>query len=174
MIYSTLKDLRPDGGELRLRFDVFAVSDIEAFYDRGILEILRVQAGVRSTMIFAWAGLKHDDPKITPQKVGEWMQDAIDSERSSAMEIQRQVFLAFFRSGVLQGLGHTADIVKERAKAAGIDLDAAMEAAVEEGDARPTQGGEGPPDERTADKPSAGGAKPKAKPRKRGKGGRFA
>ncbi|WP_144700206.1 hypothetical protein [Fictibacillus phosphorivorans] len=76
-------EVQLDGKTKLLRFDYNSVSDLEAFYGKGISSILtEEQMGFNTLRIFYTFGLKWKDHGITPQRVGNMLGDAIDNGES--------------------------------------------------------------------------------------------
>jgi hypothetical protein len=72
------------GGKTKLlRFDLNSVSDLEAFYDKGITAILNEeQFGFNALRIFYTFGLRWKEPGITPQRMGVLLDEAIQEGES--------------------------------------------------------------------------------------------
>ncbi|ANC77175.1 hypothetical protein ABE65_010325 [Fictibacillus phosphorivorans] len=72
-----------DGKTKLLRFDYNSVSDLEAFYGKGISAILtEEQMGFNTLRIFYTFGLKWKEHGITPQRVGNMLGEAIENGES--------------------------------------------------------------------------------------------
>ena len=68
------------GGKTKLlRFDYNSVSDLEAFYGKGISAILtEEQLGFNSLRTFYTFGLRWKEPGLTPQRMGNLLGEAIE------------------------------------------------------------------------------------------------
>lgn len=64
--------------ERHLRYDCNAMADLETIYNLSIHQILSIDAGIIFTRAALWAGLKHEDPKLSLKQTGElidqWME----------------------------------------------------------------------------------------------------
>ena len=68
-----------------LRFDINAFADAESLMGGSVLEILGNETGLLRFSVqraLIWAGLKHEDPSLTPQKVGSLMQEHLTNGHS--------------------------------------------------------------------------------------------
>ena len=68
-----------------LRFDINAFADAESMMGGSVLEILGNETGLLRFSVqraLLWAGLKHEDPSLTPQKVGSLMQEHLTNGHS--------------------------------------------------------------------------------------------
>lgn len=64
----------------QLRFDFNAIADLEEKFGKGIAAILREeQVGFRALRLFYWAGLKHKDPGLTEQRVGQMLMKKVET-----------------------------------------------------------------------------------------------
>lgn len=84
-----------------LRFDVNAISDLEELLGMGVGEIVGNPklSGFRTVRGLVWAGLKHEDPTITPQKAGDLMQDFMEKTGKGIEVIASLVSQAILESG---------------------------------------------------------------------------
>ncbi len=84
-----------------IRFDVNAISDLEELLGMGVGEIVGNPkvSGFRTVRGLVWAGLKHEDPTLTPQKAGDLMQDFMERTGKGIDVIASTVSKAILESG---------------------------------------------------------------------------
>jgi len=70
------------GVERNLRFDINALADFEEKTGMGISKLMHTSAVYAATRALLWAGLKHEDPSLTTERVGEYMSLFIRSGRN--------------------------------------------------------------------------------------------
>jgi|SRR5690554_3622634 len=71
------------GRERQLRFDFNAVADLEEHFGKGIASVMsEEQVGFRTIRAMYWAGLKWRNPRLTVEKVGEWLQEELENGAS--------------------------------------------------------------------------------------------
>lgn len=56
-----------------LRYEVNSLSDLEAELGMSPREIFRTRTGILTTRALLWAGLKHEDRSLTPERVGTFL-----------------------------------------------------------------------------------------------------
>lgn len=70
------------GIKRELRFDVNALADFEQETGMGFPQLMQTKAVYAATRALLWAGLKHEDPSLTVDRVGEYMALFIKSGRN--------------------------------------------------------------------------------------------
>ena len=86
-----------------LRFDINAFADAEALMGGSVLEILGNETGLLRFSVqraLLWAGLKHEDPSLTPQKVGSLMQEHL-TKGHSLTDLMKAVNDGILASGLI-------------------------------------------------------------------------
>ena len=61
------------GKPRKLRYDVNSVADVEQLLQMGLSDLFQQRAGMLTTRGLLWAGLKHEERTLTPEKVGAMM-----------------------------------------------------------------------------------------------------
>ena len=65
------------GRPRRLRFDVNALADAEERLGMGLGRIMQQEASFALLRVLLWAGLKHEDRRLTPEAAGALLQQYI-------------------------------------------------------------------------------------------------
>ena len=66
--------------ERHLRFDFNALADLEQALGYSLAAMPAIDAlGIRAVRAFVWAGLSHEDPKLTPRDAGDLLQTYLDA-----------------------------------------------------------------------------------------------
>lgn len=87
----------------QLRFDFNAIADLEEKFGKGIAVIVsEEQVGFRALRLFYWAGLKHKDPGLTVQRVGQMLQKKIAEEGETVDSLFVPVMKSLEKSGLLK------------------------------------------------------------------------
>ena len=105
MKHFTFRELgpTPDGSERLLAFDMNCIAELElALGDRSIYEILRERAGFNFMRHLLWAGLKRQEPRLTPEAVGDLIQKHVIEKGLNLEVIITPSLEALQKSGVLQ------------------------------------------------------------------------
>jgi hypothetical protein len=63
----------------RLRFDINALIDIENVSGGKSIQQVLGNMGIGTIRLLMWAGLKHDDRRLTQEKTGELLQEHLDA-----------------------------------------------------------------------------------------------
>lgn len=84
---------------LRFRFNELA--ELQSLGVQAMLQDGRVLLGIREIVRI---GLKHSDPRLTPDKVGKWFDEIDDEEPGKSHDLIMQI--ATFYGDALQGGGH--------------------------------------------------------------------
>jgi hypothetical protein len=63
----------PKGTKRSLRFDVNALADFEQESGMGVSQLMATKAVWAATRALLWAGLKHEEPGLTMDRVGDLM-----------------------------------------------------------------------------------------------------
>lgn len=138
----------PDGSDRKLRFDLNAMCDLEDAMDgASIYRILADRAGFNFIRHLLWAGLKWNEPSLTPRKVGELIQKEVLDQGKDLEVVVTPALEALRRSGVLQQTDNVVD-------AEVVDLEdtrPTQAAAGELGDGAPEKAEEPPAQEETAE-----------------------
>lgn len=93
----------PDGSERKLRFNMNAICELEEAMDgASIYDILRERAGFNFLRHLLWAGLKWQEPALTPDVVGELIQKETLDKGSDLEVLVTPALEALKRSGVLK------------------------------------------------------------------------
>lgn len=93
----------------QLRYDFNAISDLEEKFGKGIAVIVsEEQVGFRALRLFYWAGLKHKDPGLTVQRVGQMLQKKVE-EGETIESLFVPVMKALEKSGLLKTKQQTGD-----------------------------------------------------------------
>jgi len=96
------------GKPRRLRYDFNALADVEERAGVGIGALLSSERmGLNTIRLLLWAGLKHEDRSLTPEKVGDILQSLMENGMDLSVPMAR-VMLAVERSGLL-GQGTEGD-----------------------------------------------------------------
>ncbi len=67
------------GKPKRLRYDFNALADLEAKAGAGIGALMSEErVGLNTMRLLIWAGLKHEDRTLTPEKVGDMLQTLME------------------------------------------------------------------------------------------------
>lgn len=92
------------GGQVKqLRFDFNSVADLEEKFGKGIAVIVsEEQVGFRALRLFYWAGLKHKDPGLTVERVGQLLQKKISDEGETVDSLFTPIMQALEKSGLLK------------------------------------------------------------------------
>lgn len=89
------------GKPKRLRYDFNALADLEDRAGVGIGVLLSEQrVGLNTLRLLLWAGLKHEDRSLTPEKVGDTLQLLMENGMDLSLPMDR-VRLALERSGLM-------------------------------------------------------------------------
>jgi len=87
-----------------LRFDINAFADAEALIGASVLDVLSTETGLLRFSVqraLIWAGLKHEDPSLTPQRVGAMMQIWLESGKPLA-DLMKAVNDGILGSGLIR------------------------------------------------------------------------
>ena len=91
-----------DGSDRMLAFDMNAIAELELLLgDRPILEILNERAGFNFIRHLLCVGLKWQDPTLTPQKVGDLIQDHVVEKGLGLEVVIAPALEALEKSGVM-------------------------------------------------------------------------
>lgn len=65
------------GGKLRtLKLGSNAIVILEEMFGKPFTQIMQMDMGLRELRAILWAGLRHEDKELTPESVGDMMDDA--------------------------------------------------------------------------------------------------
>jgi hypothetical protein len=97
-----------------LQFDLLAIQDLETQMNGlpvGTIVQYLQQAGVNAIVAALWAGLKHEDPALTPAAVAQLLSRHV-ADGNSLIPIARGLSAALEASGVFRGAYESATIPK--------------------------------------------------------------
>lgn len=91
------------GKDRKLKFDAMAIYQIEEKFGMGIGAILsEVQVGFRVLVLFYWAGLKHEEPGLTIERVAKMLTKKITDEEEDVESLFTPVMQALEKSKLLK------------------------------------------------------------------------
>jgi hypothetical protein len=88
----------------RIRFDVNALDTLDqALGGMPLMEMIRLlsQGSVRASKLALWVGLRHEDRNLTPDRVGNMMQEHLD-DGGELGELNDKVMEALYGSGIIR------------------------------------------------------------------------
>lgn len=91
----------PDGSQRMLGFDMNVIADIEDAMGGQSIYRLMQQPGFNFIRHLAWAGLKWQDPKLTPADAGDLIQKFVIDKGKSLETLVDPIMEAIKKSGVL-------------------------------------------------------------------------
>lgn len=84
-----------------LKLDFNALADADSVDGRAINEFLSGQRGSMAAIrALMWAGLKHEDPRLTVQEVGQLIQDAMINGGDSLASLSTKIHEAIIAAGM--------------------------------------------------------------------------
>jgi hypothetical protein len=95
-----------DGKQKLVKFDLNSVCEIEEYFGKGIMAMFREdQVGFNTIRILYYFGLKWKYRNVTPQIVGQWLQERME-DGANFEDLMKPVMTALEKSGVM---GKVAD-----------------------------------------------------------------